>query len=65
MTCPLCQAHFEKEEMICSSACPLHGACKVVCCPHCHYSFVEDSTVVKIARRLSGAIRRTASKGNA
>jgi hypothetical protein len=50
--------------MDCHTGCPLHRACKVVCCPHCHYSYVEESTVVSLVKRLSGAIGRLHQKGS-
>jgi hypothetical protein len=43
--CPLCGGRFPRHEA-CAAGCPLAGACRTLCCPHCHYRFVEDSIVV-------------------
>ena len=49
--CPLCGRHFPRREA-CAAGCPLAGACRTLCCPHCHYRFVEDSTLVRWAAKL-------------
>jgi len=49
--CPLCGGRFPGKEA-CASGCPLAGACRTLCCPHCHYRFVEDSLVAGWLRRL-------------
>jgi len=49
--CPLCGGRFPGWEA-CQSGCPLSGSCKTLCCPHCHYRFVERSTVVDWLGRL-------------
>lgn len=53
MTCPLCQYQFERSQAGCSH-CPMAGACHVICCPNCHYQFVEHSAIVDFFRRLAG-----------
>ncbi len=49
--CPLCGGRFPGVEA-CQAGCPLSGSCKTLCCPHCHYRFVEHSAVVGWVGRL-------------
>ena len=49
--CPLCGGRFAGKES-CPSGCPLSANCRTLCCPHCHYRFVEDSTVARWVRQL-------------
>jgi len=51
--CPLCGARFERGVQTCGS-CPLHGACDVVCCPNCGYSYPRTSHLVEWWRRWRG-----------
>jgi len=54
VACPLCGRHFPAREA-CPSGCPLAAHCHSLCCPHCHYSFIEDdSAVVRLMRSLFG-----------
>jgi hypothetical protein len=59
MICPLCQHRFVLSEAACVAGCPLRGACHVICCPHCHYRFVEESSVVALAARAARWTRRS------
>lgn len=52
-TCPLCGCHFPRQDA-CPSGCPLAGHCKTVCCPNCHYRFVEESGVINWLKRRFG-----------
>jgi multisubunit Na+/H+ antiporter MnhG subunit len=41
----------------------MHRHCKVLCCPRCHYEFVEESAIVNFVKRLIG--RRDGVRGGA
>ncbi|HVN75807.1 MAG TPA: hypothetical protein VMT19_05775 [Thermoanaerobaculaceae bacterium] len=49
--CPLCGGRFHGQEA-CANGCPLSGSCRTLCCPYCHYRFVEQSAVVDWLGRL-------------
>jgi len=36
--------------------------CKVLCCPRCHYEFVEESVIVNFVKRLVGKRPQKASE---
>jgi hypothetical protein len=61
--CPLCGGKIKdaSENEHCPS-CPVAKHCKILCCPHCGYEFVEDSALVSgltgLFRRLRGRIGR-------
>lgn len=64
--CPLCHREFPAAEMECHPGCPLAGRCRVICCPHCGYEFVDPAPTARrlrrlgdLLRRLRGAFRRT------
>ncbi|MFN0152729.1 MAG: hypothetical protein ACKVU1_18655 [bacterium] len=63
MICPLCQHRFNEDEMPCNTGCPMHRMCKVLCCPRCHYEFVEESVIVNFVKKLVG--KRPAKVGQA
>lgn len=65
MICPLCQHRFEAADMPCNTGCPMHRACKVLCCPRCHYEFVEESVIVNFVKRLVGRREGAGSAGGA
>jgi hypothetical protein len=53
--CPLCGGWFPGRDA-CVAGCPLAGSCRTLCCPHCHYRFVEESTIARwVGRLLHGA----------
>jgi hypothetical protein len=52
--CPLCGYTFEVEESTHCSACPMQKKCTMVCCPHCGYSYVEESRLIERLRRRGG-----------
>jgi len=58
--CPLCGGSFPADGSGCPSACPIAKQCKVLCCPHCGYEFVEDSAVASGIARLWRRFRRKA-----
>lgn len=51
--CVLC-GHDYQPVVRCPSACPLHGACHFVCCPHCGYQNIDvsKSTGAQLAQRI-------------
>lgn len=51
--------------MPCNTGCPMHRACKVLCCPRCHYEFVEESVIVNFVKRLVGRREGAGSAGGA
>ncbi len=54
--CPLCGATFPAEAA-CPSGCPMSKSCRTLCCPHCHYRFVNTSVVAGWLERLLGGVR--------
>jgi hypothetical protein len=56
LTCPLCNGTFPGREA-CPSGCPLARNCHTLCCPHCGYQFVVESTLVRWIGKLRGAPR--------
>jgi C4-type Zn-finger protein len=49
--CPLCGERFPRRDS-CVVGCPFAGSCKTLCCPHCHYRFVEESTLTRWLDKL-------------
>jgi len=43
--CPLCQADFASSEMSCHTGCLISQHCRVLCCPHCGYQFVDTTAM--------------------
>jgi len=56
--CPLCGGAVPTDRSRCAGRCPMAGACRILCCPHCGYGFVEDSTVATGIGRLMQRLRR-------
>jgi len=50
--CPLCGKEFSKNEMNCHSGCLLSKNCNLLCCPHCGYSYKEQSAIVDFFKSL-------------
>ena len=44
--CPLCGNQFIESEMRCTSGCLFSKNCGLLCCPHCGYSYKEQSAIV-------------------
>jgi len=44
--CPLCGKEFVESEMKCTSGCLLSKNCNLLCCPHCGYTYKEQSVIV-------------------
>ncbi len=51
VVCPLCGGSFPGRHA-CVEGCPLAGSCRTLCCPHCHYRFVEESTLIRFVGRV-------------
>jgi hypothetical protein len=49
--CPLCGGRFPGREG-CVAGCPLAGSCRTLCCPHCHYHFIEESSLARWVGKL-------------
>ncbi|HSB06823.1 MAG TPA: hypothetical protein VLK23_16725 [Thermodesulfobacteriota bacterium] len=50
--CPLCGKQFTESEMNCTSGCLLSRHCHLICCPHCGYSYKEQSAIVDFFKKL-------------
>jgi len=50
--CPLCGREFWESEMKCHSGCLLSKNCNLLCCPHCGYSYKEQSAIVDFFKSL-------------
>lgn len=70
MQCPLCGHLYAADEAASLCArCPLSGGCRLVCCPSCGHSTVDDSTSAAaswLASKLRKPVHRSprASAGN-
>jgi len=49
--CPLCGKRFSEEGMKCSG-CLLSKNCNLLCCPHCGYTYKEQSAIVDFLKSL-------------
>ena len=56
--CPLCGGAVPSDRSHCARGCPMARNCRILCCPHCGYGFVEDSTVATGIGRLVDRLRR-------
>jgi hypothetical protein len=50
--CPLCGKQFSEGEVKCSG-CLLSKNCNLLCCPHCGYSYKEQSAIVDFFKKFS------------
>jgi len=55
--CPLCGKTFQKESNGCSAGCAFGKSCGFICCPRCHYQFVEDSKTINWVKKIFGGKR--------
>lgn len=55
--CPLCGAEFPDREA-CPAGCPMAKGCHTLCCPYCHYRFVQESSLTRFIGRLVRRRRR-------
>ena len=56
--CPLCGGTIPADRSRCGGGCPMAMNCRILCCPHCGYGFVEDSIVITGIGRLMRRLRR-------
>jgi hypothetical protein len=54
--CPLCGNRFPATRA-CPESCPMSGNCHTLCCPNCHYRFVETSPLARLLQRILGGER--------
>lgn len=50
--CPLCGKKFTPGEMKGCSGCLLSKQCELICCPHCGYSYKEESALVNLFKKF-------------
>jgi rubredoxin len=50
--CALCGLVYEPEAASCAS-CPMARGCRVVRCPRCGYAVPEESSLVRLWRRIT------------
>ncbi len=51
MKCLLCGFEFSPKEAQCSG-CAVSKGCNVICCPHCGYHMVGDSSVLTWMKKI-------------
>ncbi|HBC46118.1 MAG TPA: hypothetical protein DEO84_06160 [candidate division Zixibacteria bacterium] len=44
--CPVCGYRFDESARSSCATCPVGPKCNMICCPNCHYSWVESSSWV-------------------
>jgi Fe2+ transport system protein FeoA len=62
--CPLCGHRFNAAEHAACRACPLHGACSLVCCPACGHTTI-DAERSRLARWFASLRPRPAQRAAA
>ena len=60
--CPLCGNIFQNDLSKCPKGCLWGKTCKLICCPRCHYQFVEESKTVNLLKRIFKGKRRSADE---
>ncbi len=50
--CPLCGKRFDSSEVKGCSGCLFSKRCDLLCCPHCGYSYREQSATVNLLKRI-------------
>jgi ferrous iron transport protein A len=63
LTCSLCGQSFAPADNAACGGCPLHGGCRMVCCPHCGHTTIDpsQSQLVRFGARLLRLIGRHGS----
>jgi Fe2+ transport system protein FeoA len=56
-TCPLCGHAFDPAAHLACQTCPLHSGCRLVCCPACGHTTV-DQEQSRIVRWITGLLSR-------
>ena len=59
MKCPLCGYEFDEKNSECHKECPLNKECSMVCCPSCHYQFVNESKTVNFIKKLFQKVEKS------
>lgn len=57
-TCPLCGHGFDPAAHLACQTCPLHSGCRLVCCPHCGHTTV-DQAQSRLARWVASWFERS------
>ena len=50
--CPVCGYRFDPVSNKACVGCPVGTKCDMVCCPNCHYGWVESSSIVSKILKL-------------
>jgi hypothetical protein len=50
--CPLCNKPFSPGEMKCTSGCPFSKNCNLLCCPHCGYTYKDESAIANFLKKV-------------
>jgi len=58
--CPLCGYRFDSAFNKACSGCPVGAKCEKVCCPNCHYGWIESTS---FTRTISGWFKKGKSVG--
>ena len=57
-SCPLCGHGFDPAAHLACQSCPLHTGCRLVCCPSCGHTTVDQGQS-RIVRWIIGCLDRT------
>jgi len=58
LRCPLCGNIFAEDSLECPKGCLWKKkTCGLICCPRCHYQFVEESKIIQSAKKIFGQAR--------
>jgi Fe2+ transport system protein FeoA len=61
LTCPLCGHGFDPSAHLACQACPLHTGCRLVCCPACGHTTV-DQAQSRIVRWITSLLERMSAQ---
>jgi Fe2+ transport system protein FeoA len=57
-TCPLCGHGFDPAAHLACQTCPLHSGCRLVCCPSCGHTTVDQGQS-RLVRWITAFLERT------
>ena len=60
-TCPLCGHGFDPAAHLACQTCPLHSGCRLVCCPACGHTTVDQGQS-RIVRWITAFLDRTSAQ---
>jgi Fe2+ transport system protein FeoA len=60
-TCPLCGHGFDPAAHLACRTCPLHTGCRLVCCPSCGHTTVDQGQS-RLVRWITGFLDRTSAQ---